>query len=136
LRRIRYRDTKQDRSFVFLTNNSVLPALVVCELYRHRWQVELFFKWIKQHLRIRKFFGRSLNAIHSQVWSAICTYLLVAIAKKQLGLDKSLYQILQILSVSAFEQLPLSELLATKHPTPSEQNVHSTPYFQGFLTGH
>ncbi len=136
LRRIRYRDTKQDRSFVFLTNNLVLPALVVCELYRRRWQVELFFKWIKQHLRIRKFFGRSLNAIHSQVWSAICTYLLVAIAKKQLGLDKSLYQILQILSVSAFEQLPLSELLATIHPTPSEQNVQNTPYFQGFLTGH
>lgn len=116
LRRIRFRDETQDRSLVFLTNDFDLPALVVCQLYKRRWQVELFFKWIKQHLRIRRFFGRSRNAIQCQIWSAICAYLLVAIAKKQLLARKSLYEMLQTLSVSAFEQVPLSELLAETSP--------------------
>ncbi len=132
LRRIRFRDELQKRSFVFLTNNFALPAPVICELYKQRWQIELFFKWLKQHLRIRHFFGRSANAIHCQVWSAICAYLLVAITKKELGLDRSLYQILQILSVSAFEQIPLSELLAKSPSVPECQESQITPFFRGF----
>jgi transposase len=131
LRRIRFRDP-QDRSLVLLTNNFQLPAIVIAELYRRRWQVELFFKWIKQHLRIRRFFGRSPNAIYCQIWSAICTYLLVAIAKRQLNTDRSLYQILQILSVSAFEQTPLSHLLA-QSSTPAETDERqNTPLLLGF----
>jgi len=132
LRRIRFRDCEHNRSFVFLTNNFELPALVVCELYKRRWQVELFFKWIKQHLRLRRFFGRSLNAVYCQIWSAICTYLLVAIAKKELKLEKSLYEILQILSVSAFEQIPVSQLLA-KDGVPAENDEsQNSPFLLGF----
>lgn len=136
LRRIRFHDELQDRSFVFLTNHFELPALVICELYKRRWQIELFFKWLKQHLRVRHFYGRSPNAIHCQVWSAICAYLLVAIAKKQLGLQKSLYEILQILSVSAFEQTPLPELLSKNPFVPEDHQLQTTPYLLGFLTGH
>src|SRR6266403_898335 len=132
LRRIRFRDCEHNRSFVFLTNNFELPALVVCELYKRRWQVELFFKWIKQHLRLRRFLGRSLNAVYCQIWSAICTYLLVAIAKKELKLEKSLYEILQILSVSAFEQIPVSQLLA-KDGVPAENDEsQNSPFLLGF----
>jgi IS4 transposase len=123
LRRIRFRDEQQNRSLVFLTNDFDLPALIICQLYQRRWQVEMFFKWIKQHLRIRTFFGRSPNAIQCQVWTAICVYLLVAIAKKQSNVQKSLYEILQTLSVSAFEQVPLSELLTetSREPIPAER---------------
>jgi transposase len=127
LRRIRFRDP-QDRSLVLLTNDFQLPALVIAELYRRRWQVELFFKWIKQHLRIRRFFGRSPNAIYCQIWSAICTYLLVAIAKKQIKTDRSLYEILQILSVSAFEQTPLSDLLATNTSQEKTDEFQNSPF--------
>ena len=116
LRRIRFRDPEHRRSFVFLTNNFELEAEVICVLYKSRWQVELFFKWIKQHLRIRAFFGRSENAIRSQIWTAICTYLLVAITKKQLQLPQSLYEILQVLSVSALEQTALPQLLVKTLP--------------------
>jgi len=112
LRRIRLRDEVARRSLVLLTNHFALPAQLIGELYRRRWQVELFFKWIKQHLRLRGFFGRSPNAVRTQIWSAICAYLLVAIARKRLGLSHSLHQILQIVSVSAFEQSPLPEMLA------------------------
>ncbi len=112
LRRIRLRDSVAGRSLVLLTNRFDLPARTITELYRARWQVELFFKWIKQHLRLRGFFGRSSNAVRVQVWSAICAYLLVAITRKELGLSQSLHQILQIVSVSAFEQSPLAELVA------------------------
>jgi hypothetical protein len=132
LRRIRFRDELQNRSLVFLTNNFELPAILVCQLYKRRWQVELFFKWIKQHLRLRQFFGRSPNAVHCQVWSAICAYLLVAIAKKQLRLDKSLYQILQILSVSAFEQTPLPQLLTQTDTPPESPELQNTPFLLGF----
>jgi IS4 transposase len=123
LRRIRFRDELQSRSLVFLTNDFDLPALIICQLYQRRWQVEMFFKWIKQHLRIRTFFGRSPNAIQCQIWTAICVYLLVAIAKKQSDVQKSLYEILQTLSVSAFEQVPLSELLTetSQKPIPAER---------------
>ena len=109
-------------TLVLLTNQFDVPALVIAELYRKRWQVELFFKWIKQHLRIRNFYGRSENAVRCQIWSAICAYLLVAIAKKRLQLPPSLNEILQIVSVNIFEQLPLEELLAT---TPSEPDEKS-----------
>jgi len=109
LRRIRFRDP-DGRSLNFLTNNVALPAKTICDLYRLRWQVELFFKWIKQHLRIKRFFGTSENAVKTQVWIAVSVYLLVAIIRKQLGLDVSLYSMLQIASVTPFENLPLIQL--------------------------
>jgi hypothetical protein len=111
LRRIRYLDADQQRFFVFLTNNFRLPALTIAQLYRARWQVELFFKWIKQHLRIKAFFGTSENAVRVQIWIAITVYVLVAIVRKQLGLSTSLYQILQVVSVTIFERVPILRAL-------------------------
>jgi hypothetical protein len=107
LRRVRFRDPETGKRLVFLTNNFDLPALTIAKLYKARWRVELFFKWVKQHLRIKTFFGQSENAVKTQVWIAITTYLLVAILKKRLGLDATLYQILQVLSVSLFEKTPI-----------------------------
>jgi len=112
LRRVRYFDKKKKKRLVFLTNNLVLPAEKIAELYRKRWQVELFFKWIKQHLRIKKFFGNSKNAVKTQIWIAISIYVLVAIIKKRMKLDHSLYTILQILSVTLFEKTPLLQALS------------------------
>jgi hypothetical protein len=112
LRRVRVYNAEHKTVLILLTNNFEWDAEVIGDLYRQRWQVELFFKWIKQHLRIRGFYGRSQNAVRCQVWSAICAYLMVAIVKKHIGADKSLYEILQIVSVNAFEQVPLVELLA------------------------
>ena len=112
LRRVRYRDPTTDKSLVFLTNHFGIPALTVCSLYRNRWHVELFFKWIKQHLRIKRFFGTSENAVKSQVWIAVATYVLVAIARKRLKLDLSLHTMLQVLSVTPFEKIPLFQLLS------------------------
>ena len=123
LRRVTVYDPEHKNFLVLLTNNFQLPAHVIAELYRRRWQVELFFKWIKQHLKIRSFYGRSENAVRCQIWSAICTYLMVAILKKELGIPKTLYQILQIISVNAFEQFPLAELLAENEPI-TERAVH------------
>jgi transposase len=111
LRRIKYYDIDTDKTFVFLTNNFALPALTITQLYRCRWQVELFFKWIKQHLRIKTFFGHSENAVRTQIWIAVSVYVLIAIIKKRLKLEASLYTILQILSVTIFERLPLNQLL-------------------------
>ena len=111
LRRIKYHDKELQKTFVFLTNNFDLEAIVIAKLYKNRWQIELFFKWIKQHLKIKKFMGESENAVKTQIWIAICTYLLVAIAKKMCKSELSLYQILQILSVSAFDKTPLNQLL-------------------------
>jgi uncharacterized protein DUF4372/DDE family transposase len=110
LRRIRYHDD-DGRRLIFLTNNMTLPAITICDLYRLRWQVELFFKWIKQHLRIKRFFGTSDNAVKTQVWIAVSVYVLVAIIRKRLDLPSSLYGILQILSVTPFENVPLFQLL-------------------------
>ena len=110
LRRIRYRDA-EGRPYVFLTNHMTLPALTICDLYRLRWQVELFFKWIKQHLRIKRFFGTSDNAVKTQVWIAVTVYVLIAIIRKQLQLPLSLHGMLQILSVTPFENVPLFQLL-------------------------
>jgi len=112
LRRIRFKDPETAKTLVFLTNNFVLPAFTITELYRCRWQVELFFKWIKQHLRIKVFFGTSENAVKSQIWIAVSAYVLVAIVKKRLNLSASLYEILQILSLTMFEKIPLDQLLA------------------------
>ena len=110
IRRIRYRDPDA-RALVFLTNHMTLPAFTICQLYRLRWQVELFFKWIKQHLRIKRFFGTSENAVKTQVWIAVSTYVLVAIVRKRLDLPLSLHSMLQILSVTPFEKMPLHQLL-------------------------
>ncbi len=109
LRRIRYFDAGKDSRLTFLTNNFLLPPLTIAQLYRARWQVELFFRWIKQHLHIKAFYGTSENAVKTQVWVAFSVYVLVAIVKKQLGLDLSLYQILEILSIAIFEKTPISE---------------------------
>jgi len=113
LRRVVFYDVQNDLKLVLLTNQFEVPALVITELYHKRWQIELFFKWIKQHLRLRAFYGRTENAVRSQVWSAIGAYLMVAILKKRLKIRKSLNEILQIVSVSIFEQIPLDTLLAT-----------------------
>ena len=116
LRRIRFKDAESGKTLVFLTNNFTLPAATVCALYKSRWQVELFFKWIKQHLRIKRFFGTSENAVKSQIWIAVSVYVLVAIVKKRLNLDASLYTLLQILSVTLFEKMPLQQALAAGEP--------------------
>ena len=112
LRRIRFKDPESGKTLVFLTNNTALPALTIAALYKSRWQVELFFKWIKQHLRIKRFIGNSENAVKTQIWCAVATYVLIAIVKKELQLDASLYSLLQILSVSVFEKTPLHQALS------------------------
>lgn len=108
LRRIRFKDPESGKTLVFLSNNTTLPALSIAALYKSRWQVELFFKWIKQHLRIKRFLGTSENAVKTQIWCAVSTYVLIAIVKKELHLDASLYTCLQILSVSVFEKTQIS----------------------------
>ena len=112
LRRIRYYDTATEKRLIFLTNHCLLPAHVIAQLYQCRWQVELFFKWIKQHLRIKAFYGTTENAVKTQIWIAIAVYVLVAIIKKQLKLEHSLYTILQILSVTLFEKIPIVQALS------------------------
>ncbi len=124
LRRIRYYDDQQQRALVFLTNNFTLPALTIADLYRCRWQVELFFKWIKQHLRIKAFFGTTENAVKTQIWIAISVYVLVAIIKKRLGIDQSLYTILQILSLTLFEKMMLFQLLDISGYNKPEADSH------------
>ena len=120
LRRVSYVDPKTNKRFNFLTNNFVLPALTIARIYKSRWQVELFFKWIKQHLRIKAFYGLSENAVKTQIWIAVSVYVLAAIVRKRLGLDASLYQILQILSLSLFEKMPI--LLALQ-PSDSQTDL-------------
>jgi len=110
-RRVKYYDKESDRVFVFLTNNFEIDAIKIAELYKNRWKIELFFKWIKQNLRIKKFYGTSVNAVKTQVWIAVSVYVLIAIMKKELKLKQSLYQILQILSVTIFEKVPIYQLL-------------------------
>ena len=112
LRRIRFKDPESGKTLVFITNNFSLPAATICALYKSRWQVELFFKWIKQHLRIKQFYGTSENAVKTQIWIAVSVYVLVAIVKKRLDLDASLYTLLQILSVTLFEKMPIHQALA------------------------
>jgi hypothetical protein len=112
LRRVKYFDAEREKQLVFLTNNFVLPALTIAKLYKCRWQIELFFKWIKQHLRIKAFYGTSINAVKTQIWIAVSTYVLVAIIRKRLHLELNLYTILQILSVTLFEKVQLDQLFA------------------------
>lgn len=126
LRRIRFKDSQTGKTLVFLTNNFVLPAATICALYKTRWQVELFFKWIKQHLRIKKFYGNSENAVKSQIWIAVSVYVLVAIVKKRLNLDASLYTLLQIFSLTLFEKMSIQQAFAgsdyiSDNVTPSNQ---------------
>ena len=113
LRRIRFKDTESGKTLIFLTNNMALPALTISSLYKSRWQIELFFKWIKQHLRIKRFYGTSENAVKTQIWIAVSMYVLIAIIKKKLNLDTSLYTLLQILSITLFEKMPLQQALQT-----------------------
>ena len=124
LRRVRYRDPESEKGLVFLTNNFIIPAVTVAQLYKSRWQVELFFKWIKQHLRIKSFYGTSENAVKTQIWIAISTYVLVAILKKRLNIKQSLYTILQILSISQFEKIPILQAL-TENQVKSESGDHA-----------
>jgi hypothetical protein len=124
LRRIRFKHPESGKTLIFLTNHFQLPALTVCSLYKSRWQVELFFKWIKQHLRIKRFFGTSENAVKTQIWIAVSVYVLVAIIKKNLNLDASLHTLLQILSVTLFEKLDLAEAL-----TLESQDQNDMPWF-------
>jgi hypothetical protein len=120
LRRVTYLDLETNKRLIFLTNNFTLPALTIARIYKSRWQVELFFKWIKQHLRIKAFFGTSENAVKTQIWIAVSIYVLVAIVRKRLGLEISLYQILQILSVTLFEKTPLLQAL---RPSDSQEDI-------------
>ena len=122
LRRIRFKDPESGRTLVFLTNNTMLPALTIAALYKSRWQVELFFKWIKQHLRIKKFLGTSENAVKTQIWCALSTYVLIAIVRKELQLDASLDTLLQILSVGVFEKIPLNKVFLDTSDT-TDQDV-------------
>jgi len=115
LRLIKYRDADTGIVYIFLTNNFKLEALIIAQLYKERWKVELFFKWIKQHLRIKSFYGNSRNAVYCQIWIAISTYLLVAIVKKKLKLDQSLYTLLQVLSLSMFEKIPINKLFSSSN---------------------
>jgi hypothetical protein len=125
LRRIAFYDVENDRRFVFLTNNFTLPALTIARLYKCRWQIELFFKWIKQHLRIKAFYGTSDNAVKIQVWIAISVYVLVAIVRKELGIDRSLNEILQILSVTIFEKTPIFQALSEQKTQESDHGQHN-----------
>jgi len=130
LRRIKFHNAEHDRDLVFLTNNFELPALTIAQLYRCRWQVELFFKWIKQHLRIKRFYGTTENAVKTQIWIAISVYVLVAIVKKRLKIEPSLYTILQILSLTLFEKTPLDQLLKnTEMQSPMPQNDNQLNLF-------
>lgn len=125
LRRIRFWDAERNRRLVFLSNNFALPATVIAELYRRRWHIELFFKWIKQHLRIKAFYGTSENAVKTQVWIAVCTYLLVAIVRKRLAVPVNLYTMLQILSVSLFEKTPIQQAFLLDYPLPEgSENIN------------
>ena len=136
LRRIKYYDSKSNKTFNFLTNNFTIPAQTVADLYRYRWQVELFFKWIKQHLRIKSFFGISENAVKSQIWIAISVYVLVAIIKKRLDLKPELYTILQILSLTLFEKTSLDQLLMISENTNEEQEMTNQLNLFDLTLGH
>ena len=129
IRVVSYRDAETEKRFRFITNNMTCPAIDICKLYKMRWQVEIFFKWIKQRLRIKHFIGNSLNAVHIQLWVAVATYALVAVLKKELRLEKSMYEILQFLSVSIFEKTYIIEALSKS----DYAEINEPPYLQGEL---
>lgn len=132
LRRVKFYDETTGKSLVFLTNNFELPPIVIAQLYKNRWHVELFFKWIKQHLRIKRFFGTSKNAVKTQIWIAIAVYVLVALVKKRLKIESSLYTILQILSLSIYEKTPLNQLLSEKENTIQTDDLSNQLYLFDF----
>ena len=125
LRKIKYYDKRKNKIYEFITNNFKLDALLIANLYKQRWQIELFFKWIKQHLKIKSFWGHSENAVKTQIWIAVSTYLLVAYAKKILHLDRTIYEILQILSVSAFDKTPINELFTDNIIQNNNESNHN-----------
>jgi transposase len=125
LRRVRFKDPESGKTLVFLTNQFALPAASICAIYKSRWQVELFFKWIKQHLRIKQFYGTSDNAVKTQIWIAVSVYVLVAIVKKRLGLEASLYTLMQIFSVTLFEKMPMLHALSQTRTTFEENEIDS-----------
>ncbi len=135
LRRIGYRDPTTKKELVFLTNNFREPATIIAALYKSRWQVELFFKWIKQHLRIKAFYGTSDNAVRVQIWVAISVYVLIAIIRKRAGLPHTPYTILQILSVTLFEKTPILQAFAEHQPPPETPDLQNQQCLPGFLTG-
>jgi hypothetical protein len=133
LRRVRYYDAETDKTLLFLTNNFLLPAITIAQLYKQRWQVELFFKWIKQHLRIKSFFGTSENAVKTQIWIAVSVYLIVAIIKKRLNLQETLYTILQVLSVSLFERTSMFQLLTFyDYTSDTDKNTNQLNLFTDY----
>ncbi|CAN1506160.1 Transposase, IS4-like [Burkholderiaceae bacterium] len=135
LRRIKFLDQTQQREFVFITNNFELTATQVAALYKSRWQVELFFKWIKQHLRIKAFVGNSINAVKTQIWIAICAYVLIAIIKKRLQIEASLHSMLQVLSLTLFETMPLVDLLQAIEPEQDDAESLQMSLFEE-ISGH
>jgi len=126
LRRVKYYDKEKDKCYVFLTNNLTLKPKSIADLYKARWRIELFFKWIKQNLRIKVFWGHSANAVKIQIWTAVCTYLIVAIMKKKLNLRQSIYEILQILSVSVFDKNSLNKLFSEKLLQNSDTDIQQS----------
>jgi hypothetical protein len=124
LRRVRFKDPETGKTLVFLTNQMTMPVATICALYKNRWQVELFFKWIKQHLRIKRFFGTSENAVKTQIWIAVSVYVLVAIVKKRLNIDASLYTLLQILSITLFEKMPLQQAFPGSNSTSDSNTIN------------
>jgi hypothetical protein len=136
LRRVKYHDKETNKTLNFLTNNEIIPVQTVADLYRYRWKVELFFKWIKQHLHIRTFFGTSENALKTQIWIAISVYVLIAIIKKQLKLKAELYTILQVLSLTLFEKIPLEQLLGNNHYMAHTRESAIQLNLFDYLTGH
>jgi len=136
LRRIRFNDSENGKRLVFLSNHFDLPALTICMLYKSRWQVELFFKWIKQHLRIKQFYGTSENAVKTQIWIAVSVYVIVAIVKKRLNLEASLYTLLQILSVTLFEKISLQQALTANQYKTNDMHSDNQLDLFDFLTGH
>ncbi len=135
LRRIKYHDHQTGNTFNFLTNNFVIPAQTIADLYRHRWQVELFFKWIKQHLRIKSFFGTSENAVKTQIWVAISVYVMVAIIKKRLNTNTDLYTMLQVLSLTLFEKIPLNQVVTGGMNTTEDWDMPNQLNLFDNLTG-
>ena len=125
LRRVRFRDPGTGKTLVFLTNQVTLPALTICTLYKSRWQVELFFKWIKQHLRIKRFYGTSVNAVKTQIWIAVSVYVLVAIVKRRLRLEASLYTLLQVFSVTLFEKIQIQTALSVGTDSMEDASHHN-----------
>jgi len=136
LRRIKYHDAQAGKTFNFLTNNFAIPPLTVAQLYRYRWQVELFFKWIKQHLRIKSFYGTTENAVKTQIWIAVSTYVLVAIIKKRFNTDVSLYTILQVLSVTLFDKMPLIQILTDADYKPETSDIDNQLNLFEYYSGH